>query len=201
MNEFCFRVFAIFCKWKFKISEMSEKMKKQKLQKQVPLSQSLAGREKKRGISECFACVFTIGAARMGLFAEGILSVKMRSKILERMMWMKGNPWGKWARIPKRRESGKEKGLIGLCRVDTGFPGGSDGKESACNVGVLGSVPGLGRSHGKGNGYPFQCSCPVNPMDRGAWWAVVHGVSRGDMREGSEKIIQVINCSVYVELR
>ena len=157
--------------------------------------------KKKRGISECFACVFTIGAARMGLFAEGILSVKMRSKILERMMWMKGNPWGKWARIPKRRESGKEKGLIGLCRVDTGFPGGSDGKESACNVGVLGSVPGLGRSHGKGNGYPFQCSCPVNPMDRGAWWAVVHGVSRGDMREGSEKIIQVINCSVYVELR
>ena len=157
--------------------------------------------KKKRGISGCFACVFTIGAAQMGLFAEGILSVKMRSKILERMMWMKGNPWGKWARIPKRRESGKEKGLIGLCRVDTGFPGGSDGKESACNVGVLGSVPGLGRSLGKGNGYPFQCSCPVNPMDRGAWWAVVHGVSRGDMREGGEKIIQVINCSVYVELR
>ena len=49
------------------------------------------------------------------------------------------------------------------------FPGGSDGKESACNVGDLGSVPGLGRSHGGGHGIPFQYSCLENPMDRGAW--------------------------------
>ena len=40
-----------------------------------------------------------------------------------------------------------------------GFPGGSGGKESACNVGAPGSIPGLGRSYGKGNGYPLQCSC------------------------------------------
>ena len=45
-----------------------------------------------------------------------------------------------------------------------GFPGGSDGKESACNVGDLDSIPGLGRSPGGGHGNPLQCSCPENPM-------------------------------------
>ena len=50
-----------------------------------------------------------------------------------------------------------------------GFPGGSDGKASACNVGDPGSIPGLGRSPGEGNGNPFQDSCLENPMDRGAW--------------------------------
>ena len=49
-----------------------------------------------------------------------------------------------------------------------GFPGGSDGKESACNVGDLGSILGLGRSLGEGNGYPLQYSCLENAMDRGA---------------------------------
>ena len=53
-----------------------------------------------------------------------------------------------------------------------GFPGGSDGKESTCNVGDLGSVPGLGRSPGEGNGYLLQYSCLENFMDRGAWWGV-----------------------------
>ena len=50
-----------------------------------------------------------------------------------------------------------------------GFPGGSDGKASACNVGDLGSIPGLGRSPGEGNGNPLQYSCLENPMDWGAW--------------------------------
>ena len=50
-----------------------------------------------------------------------------------------------------------------------GFPGGSDGKESACSVRDPGSVPGLGRSPGVGNGNSFQYSCLENPMDRGAW--------------------------------
>ena len=48
-----------------------------------------------------------------------------------------------------------------------GFPGGSDGKESACNVGDLGSIPGLGRSPGGEHGNPLQYSCLENPMDRG----------------------------------
>ena len=57
-----------------------------------------------------------------------------------------------------------------------GFPGGSDGKESACSVGDPGSIPGLGRSTGDGYGYPLQYSCLENSMDRGAWWATVYGV-------------------------
>ena len=54
----------------------------------------------------------------------------------------------------------------------------SDGKESACNEGDLSSVPGLGRSPGEGNVYPLQYSCLENSMDRGAWWAIVHGVAK-----------------------
>ena len=57
-----------------------------------------------------------------------------------------------------------------------GFPGGSDGKESACNARDLGSISGSGRSPGGGNGNPLQYSCLENPMDRGAWWATVHEV-------------------------
>ena len=59
-----------------------------------------------------------------------------------------------------------------------GFPGGSDGKVSAHNAGDPGSIPGLGRSPGEGNGHPFQYSCLENPMDRGAWQATVHGVAK-----------------------
>ena len=50
------------------------------------------------------------------------------------------------------------------------------GKESACNAGDPGSIPGSGRSPGEGNGNSLQSSCLKNPMDRGAWWTVVHGV-------------------------
>ena len=58
------------------------------------------------------------------------------------------------------------------------FPGGSEGKASACNAGDLGSISGSGRSHGEGNGYPLQYSCLENSMDRGAWWATVCGVTK-----------------------
>ena len=60
-----------------------------------------------------------------------------------------------------------------------GFPGGSDGKESVCNAGDLGSVPGLGRSPGVGNGKTLQYSCLENPMNKGTWQATVHGVAKG----------------------
>ena len=62
--------------------------------------------------------------------------------------------------------------------VMRGFPAGSDGKESACNAGDLGSIPGSDRSPGDGNGYPLQYSCPENSMDRGDLCAIVHGVSK-----------------------
>ena len=63
------------------------------------------------------------------------------------------------------------------------FNFGSDGKESACNTGDPGLIPGLGRSPGEGNGYPLQYSCLENCMDRGAWWATVHGEAESDTAE------------------
>ena len=55
---------------------------------------------------------------------------------------------------------------------------GSDGKASACSAENLGSVPGLGRSPGEGNGNPLQYTCLESPMDGGAWWATAHGVAK-----------------------
>ena len=66
-----------------------------------------------------------------------------------------------------------------LCQ---GFPGGSDGKESACNSRDLGLIPGLGRSPGEGNGYPLECSCLENSMDRGAWQVTVYGITKSPTR-------------------
>ena len=63
-----------------------------------------------------------------------------------------------------------------------GFPGGSEVKVSACNVGDLGLIPGSGRSPGEGNGNPLQYSCLENPKDKGAWWATVHGVAKSRTR-------------------
>ena len=59
-----------------------------------------------------------------------------------------------------------------------GFPGSSDVNESAHNAGDLGSIPGLGRSPGGGHGNPLQYSAWTIPMDRGAWWATVHGIAK-----------------------
>ena len=63
--------------------------------------------------------------------------------------------------------------------MDTGFSGGSDRKKSACNAGNPGSVPGSVRFPGEGSGTPLQYSRLENSMDRGAWWAIVHGVTKG----------------------
>ena len=65
-----------------------------------------------------------------------------------------------------------------------GFPDGANVKESACNAGDSGSIPGLGRYPGEGHGNSLQYSCLENPLDRGAWWATVHGVAKeSDMTE------------------
>ena len=68
-----------------------------------------------------------------------------------------------------------ETGHLPLFR---GFTGCSDAKESTCNVGAPGSIPGSGRSLGGGNGNPLQYSCLENSMDRGAWQATVQGVTK-----------------------
>ena len=67
----------------------------------------------------------------------------------------------------------------GLCQLMwSGFHSGSNGKKPACNEGDLGSIPGLGRSPGRGNGYLLQYYCLKNSMNRGAWYATVHGVTK-----------------------
>ena len=78
---------------------------------------------------------------------------------------------------PKAREQGtwSAKRVLSECSCFSvaalGFPGGSDGKESACNVGDLGLIPGW-------EVIPLQYSCLENSMDRGAWWVTVHGVAK-----------------------
>ena len=79
------------------------------------------------------------------------------------------------------REEGLGVMVIGLFKdyfPVYGFPGGSDGKESVCNVGDLCLIPGLGRSSEEGSGNPLQYSCQGNSVDRGAWWTTVHGVAK-----------------------
>ena len=98
----------------------------------------------------------------------------------------KANQWSKW---DSNSEQLAQNLLLfyfcGFIRWPTaytvslwGFPGGSDSEESACNVGDLGSIPGLGGSPGRGHGNPLQYSCLEIPMDRGAWQATVHGVAK-----------------------
>ena len=73
-----------------------------------------------------------------------------------------------------------------------GFPCSSVGKECACSTGDPGSIPGLGRSPREGNGNPLQYSCLENSMDRGAWWAIVHGVTKSRTQLSNYIIIIII---------
>ena len=72
----------------------------------------------------------------------------------------------------------QESRLSEIGRLICIFPDGSGGKESACNAGGLGLIPGLGTSPGGGNGNPLQYSYWENSMDRGAWWGKIHGVAK-----------------------
>ena len=75
------------------------------------------------------------------------------------------------------------------------FLGGSDGKESACNAGDLGSVPGLGTSPGEGNGNPLQYPCLENPMDRGAWQATVYGIAKSQTQMSNFHLLTLDDAS------
>ena len=74
-----------------------------------------------------------------------------------------------------------------------GFPGASDGKESACSAGDLGSIPGSEKSPGEGDSNPLQYSCLEKPLDRGAWWAVAHRITKSWTRLRS----MVIHIYIY----
>ena len=71
------------------------------------------------------------------------------------------------------------------------FPHSSVGKESACDTGDLGLIPGLERSPGEGNGNPLQYSCLENPMDRGAWQVTVHGVGHDLATKSPQQYMRV----------
>ena len=77
------------------------------------------------------------------------------------------------------------------------FPGSSDGKEYACNAGDWRSIPGSGRSPREGNDTPLQYSCLGNPMDRGAWWAIVHGVTKSWTGPSDSTHMQYFTACVY----
>ena len=81
------------------------------------------------------------------------------------------------------------------------FPGGSDSKASAYNVGDPGLIPGSGRSSGEGNGNPLQYSCLENPMDRGAWWATVHRVSKTESHLTNHSDLAINEETVEAELK
>ena len=84
-----------------------------------------------------------------------------------------------WTQLKQLSAHSHTRILLFSCNLwPMGFAGGSDGKESTCNAGDLGSIPGLGRSSGGGHGHPLQYSCLENPMDRGAWRVTVHGVTK-----------------------
>ena len=87
--------------------------------------------------------------------------------------------WQRHKQEDRDRDGSWAAGVIILPVSSTGFPGGSNSKESACNAGDSCSIPGLGRSPGEGNGNPLQHSCLENSsMDRGAWKPTVHGIAK-----------------------
>ena len=98
--------------------------------------------------------------------------------------WTCAGGWGRTRRVCAEEQvdawvTSSNTTLSNPCKD---FSGGSDGKTSAYNVGNPGSVPGLGRSPGEGNGNPLQYSCLENPMDGGAWSATVHRVAKSRTR-------------------
>ena len=87
-----------------------------------------------------------------------------------------------WVEDQEKRKDFSEDTSLSRNMYEEGFPGGSDGKESACNAGDLGSMPESRRSPGEGNGYPLQYTCLGNPTDRGTGEAKVHGVAESGTR-------------------
>ena len=80
------------------------------------------------------------------------------------------------------------------------FSGSLDSKESACNAGDPGLIPGLGRSPGEGNGNPLQYSCLENFMGGGAWWAAVHGVANHLTHPSDFTFTLALTRLIYFEL-
>ena len=86
--------------------------------------------------------------------------------------------------------------------VILGLPWWLRGKESTCNEGDLGSIPGSGRSSGEGHSNPLQCSCLKNPVSRGVWQATGHNVAELDMTKATEHAaLMVIVCLIFCSVQ
>ena len=103
---------------------------------------------------------------------------------------------------PSSAPQGQRTGAA--CVQSLSFPSSSDGKESTCNAGDPGSIPGSGRSPGEAIGYPIQYSCLENSMDRGAWWDTVHGatekITKTKIYFGGYRFIHTRNISTLLHL-
>ena len=117
----------------------------------------------------CCILAFALVKYRQGIQKRGASLV---AQLVKKPSSIQETQFSSWVRkIPWRRDRLPPP-------VFLGFPSGSDGKESAYNVGDLGLIPGLGRSPGRGHGNPLQYSCLENCRDRGAWQSTVHGVTK-----------------------
>ena len=94
--------------------------------------------------------------------------------------------WAMWSGLGLQRVKNKGPASKQIPFWNPGFPVGSDSKESTCNAGNVDSIAGSGRSLGKGNGNLLQHPCLENPMDGGAWWAIIHGVTKSWTRPSNE---------------
>ena len=124
---------------------------------------------------------------------QGEISSSSPPLLLRKLVW--SDPSGK-ACLPQADSTSIQMvytPVFASTREAEGFPGGSDSKVSACNAGDLGSIPELGRSPGEGNGYPLQYSCLENSLDRGAWWAIVHGLQRVGHNWGTNNTQRIVS--------
>ena len=120
-----------------------------------------------------YSILFRIAQDQKGpmcLYIIKLPTMKRRELLIHPTMWV-----GLKNSVLSSRNQTQEY-ILCNCLYKKSFPGGSDGKESACNAEDLGLIPGLGRSPGEGNGNPLQYSCLENSMDRGDCRSIVHGV-------------------------
>ena len=102
----------------------------------------------------------------------------MLDRILpDSLLLNKANLIFKFAQLNLKKKKIVLAAVLGLKETFSRFSGSSDGRESACNEGDMGLIPESGRFPDEGNSSPCQYSCLENSADRGAWWAVVHGVA------------------------
>ena len=109
-------------------------------------------------------------------------TMRLETKAVARSQYVMERSWGFFLKVTRYWKIwGNWKDLttvLDRLNIHQGFPGGSAGKESTCSGRDVRSIPGLGRSPGGGHGNPLQCCCLENLIDRGAWWATIHGVSK-----------------------